>query len=172
MDMPSLREIRLSGNRIEEVQRGAFHRLPALRVVDLSRNLLRHIHPEAFTQTAAGLEELYLEGNLMTRASELRTVLSQLPRLRHLDASDNRIEELPEGSLRGHGALERLHLDRNGLRRLHRDAFSALPALRELRLRNNSLAGVVDAPFWNLPALKVGGDVGGGVDSRRSVRGC
>ncbi|XP_049772854.1 protein artichoke [Schistocerca cancellata] len=156
VELPSLRELRLADNRIEEVQRGAFHRVPALRVLDLSRNLLRRIHPEAFLQGSgkAGVEELYLEGNQLSSASELRSALSQLPRLRFLDASGNRVSELEGGALHGHGALEQLHLERNGLRRLHRGALRALPALRELRLRNNSLAGAVDAPFWDLPALK------------------
>ncbi|GLG92375.1 Protein artichoke [Gryllus bimaculatus] len=146
VDLPQLRELHLVGNRVMEVERGAFHRVPALRTLDLSANAVRR--------------ELRLRNNALVLPEELRAVLAALPRLRFLDASHNLLAELPPGALRGgHAALEQLHLDHNRLRRMGRNAFAAFPALRELRLRNNSLADgpdtFQDMPWWDLPALKV-----------------
>lgn len=53
-----------------------------------------------------------------------------------------------------HGTLEQLHLNHNNIRIIERDALMAMPSLRELRLKNNSLSDLLPMPFWNLPALK------------------
>lgn len=83
-----------------------------------------------------------------------------LPTLRRLDVSDNGLEELGWAALgpSGHPALERLYADNNRIRLVRRDALSALPALLELHLRNNSLdeRALLDSGSpWNLPGLKV-----------------
>ena len=153
--MPSLHEIALAGNRIAELQRGAFDRLPALRKLDWRRNRVRRVHPATFLQQARTLEELWLTANSLDHVAETLALLDSLPRLRYLDLSYNFIEEVPFGAFRGHPTLERLHLDHNRIQHIQREAFTAMPALRELRLRNNSLTSFVDGPFWNLPALKV-----------------
>ncbi|XP_012274097.1 protein artichoke [Orussus abietinus] len=155
VDLPTLSRLYLSRNAITEIFPGAFQRLPALRVVDLNHNLVRRIHPDFFPRgSASGLEEMWLVNNDLGRVAELRSVLEALPRLKFLDVSRNRLEEIPFGALRGHPTLERLHLDHNGLSFLQRETFTAMPALRELRLRNNSLSNLLEGPFWNLPALK------------------
>jgi Leucine-rich repeat (LRR) protein len=91
---------------------------------------------------------------------QVRPWLSHLPTLRRLDVSDNGLEELGWAALgpEGHPTLERLTLDNNRLRVVRRDALTALPALLELHLRNNSLdeRSLLDAGSpWNLPGLKV-----------------
>lgn len=154
--LPSLSRLYLSRNRITEILPGAFQMLPMLRVLDLNANLISRIHPEFFIQrTGSALEELWIMHNDLSHVNELRSILEALPRLKLLDASFNHLEEIPFGALRGHSTLERLHLDHNRLTFLQRETFSAMPALRELRLRNNSLTNLLEAPFWNLPGLKV-----------------
>lgn len=156
VDIHPLRELHLPKNRITEIHRGAFHRLSALRLLDLSDNKIRRIHPEFFLQPFdSGLEELRIVHNELDDVTQLRIILEALPRLRFLDMSNNMIQDIKYGSLRGHGYLERLHLDHNSLKRVVREAFFAMPALRELRLSNNSLSNYLEMPLWNLPALKV-----------------
>jgi len=155
VDLPSLSEVTLAGNKITQLQRGAFDRLPALRRLDLSRNRVGRVHPEAFRQQSGSLEELWLTANAIEHVADVRATLDALPRLRYLELSYNYIEEVPFGALRGHSTLERLHLDHNRVQHIQREAFTAMPALRELRLRNNSLTSFADGPLWNLPALKV-----------------
>lgn len=156
VDIPPLRELHLFKNSIGDIHRGAFHRLPGLRLLDLSDNKIRRIHPEFFLQPYdSGLEEFRIVNNQLDDILQLRIILEALPRLKFLDISGNRLQDITYGSLRGHSFLERLHMDHNQLRRVVRDAFVAMPALRELRLKNNSMSNYLEMPLWNLPALKV-----------------
>ncbi|CAH2104910.1 unnamed protein product [Euphydryas editha] len=155
VDQPMLETLYLSNNNINVIHHGAFHRVPKLRVIDLNYNEIIRIHPESFLQqSGSGVEELSLIGNKIMHISEFRSLLDALPRLRYLDMSDNLLQEIPRGALRGHPNLERLHLNRNNLKFIDADSFTAMPALRELHLSNNSLNDLNEGPFWNLPALK------------------
>ncbi|XP_049865245.1 protein artichoke [Pectinophora gossypiella] len=155
VDQPMLEKLYLSNNNINIIHHGAFHRVPKLRIVDLNYNQISQIHPESFLQqSGSGVEELTLIGNQIMHISEFRALLDALPRLRFLDMSDNLLQEIPRGALRGHPNLERLHLNKNNIKFIQADAFMTMPALRELHLRNNSLTDMIEGPFWNLPALK------------------
>ncbi|KAI5635402.1 leucine rich repeat domain-containing protein [Phthorimaea operculella] len=155
VDQPMLEKLYLANNNINVIHHGAFHRVPKLRVVDLNYNNINQIHPESFMQqSGSGVEELTLIGNQIMHISEFRALLDALPRLRFLDLSDNLLQEIPRGALRGHPNLERLHLNKNNIKFIQADAFMAMPALRELHLSNNSLTDMIEGPFWNLPALK------------------
>ncbi|CAG9784598.1 unnamed protein product [Diatraea saccharalis] len=155
VDHPMLENLLLSKNKINVIHHGAFHRVPKLRVVDLNHNKITKIHPESFLQqSGSGVEELTLIGNQIMYISEFRALLDALPRLRFLDLSENLLQEIPRGALRGHPSLERLHLNKNNIKYIQADAFVAMPALRELHLKNNSLSEMYEGPFWNLPALK------------------
>jgi Leucine-rich repeat (LRR) protein len=154
-ELPFLRELFLNENQIVEIQYGAFHRTPNLKIVHLESNFLRKVHPESFLQASgSGVEMMHIQQNHISRIEEMRSLLDALPMLRFLDLSNNKLEEIPFGALRGHGTLEQLHLNNNRLRVIDRDGFMAMPGLRELRLKNNSLSDVLPMPFWNLPNLK------------------
>ncbi|CAK1549694.1 unnamed protein product [Leptosia nina] len=155
VDQPMLEILLLSHNKINIIHHGAFHRVPKLRVVDLNYNEIIRIHPESFLQpSGSGVEELTLIGNKIMHISEFRSLLDALPRLKFLDMSENYLQEIPRGALRGHPSLERLHLNKNNIKFIENDAITAMPALRELHLNNNSLSDMSEGPFWNLPALK------------------
>ncbi|XP_055837767.1 protein artichoke [Episyrphus balteatus] len=154
VDLPSLTELYLNDNQITEIKYGAFYRTPNLKRVYLHNNHIKKIHPESFLQkSGTGIENLFIYHNEIERVDELRSLLDSLPTLKFLDISNNNLESIPFGELRGHGTLEQLHLNNNNIRSIGRDAFMAMPALRELRLRNNSLSENLPRPFWNLPGL-------------------
>ncbi|XP_004929212.4 protein artichoke [Bombyx mori] len=155
VDQPMLENLFLANNNISIIHHGAFHRVPKLRIVDLNYNKIRQIHPESFLQhSGSGVEELTLIGNEIRHISEFRALLDALPRLKFLDLSDNLLQEIPRGALRGHPSLERLHLNKNSIKFIQTDSFVAMPSLRELHLSNNTLSDVNEGPFWDLPALK------------------
>lgn len=84
--------------------------------------------------------------------------MAVLTSLVRLDVSENGIAELAWAALGPHQNLERLVLDSNHVRVVRRDALSALPALIDLKMRNNSLDeySLLDRGSpWNLPGLKV-----------------
>nr|XP_032530182.1 protein artichoke-like isoform X1 [Danaus plexippus plexippus]XP_032530183.1 protein artichoke-like isoform X1 [Danaus plexippus plexippus]XP_032530185.1 protein artichoke-like isoform X1 [Danaus plexippus plexippus] len=155
VDLPMLEVLYLTNNNINIIHHGAFYRVAKLRKVDLNYNEIIRIHPESFLQqSGSGVEDLSLIGNQIMHISEFRSLLDALPRLRYLDMSENLLQEIPRGALRGHPSLERLHLNTNNIKFIDKDAFLAMPALRELHLSNNSLNDLNEGPFWNLPALK------------------
>ncbi|XP_068620779.1 protein artichoke-like [Battus philenor] len=155
VDQTMLETLSLAHNNINIIHHGAFHRVPKLREVDLNYNNVIRIHPESFLQqSSSGVEELNLIGNKIMHISEFRALLDALPRLKFLDMSDNLLQEIPRGALRGHPSLERLHLNSNSIKFIEGEAFMAMPALRELHLGKNSLGDMYEGPFWNLPSLK------------------
>lgn len=136
--------------------RAAFHRLPRLRSLDLSNNEIRVVHPESFLPPRDNIvEELWLNNNHIEHSFTLKILLDSLPNLRLLDMSNNYLEDLSQGIVQNHLSLEMLILENNKLLKLGRESFVGLPSLRELKLRNNSLAYHLGTPYWNLPALKV-----------------
>lgn len=155
VDIPPLTELFMNDNKITEIHRGSFHRLPSLIKLDLSNNKIQRIHPEFLLQSYdSQLEEISLVNNQLDHVMYLTTILETLPRIKFLDMSNNHIQDIMFGALRGHPTLERLHLNNNFLRRVVREAFSGMPSLRELRLSNNSLSNYLEMPLWNLPNLK------------------
>lgn len=136
--------------------RAAFHRLPRLRSLDLSNNIIRVVHPESFFPPRENpIEDLWLNNNLIEHSATLRALLETLPNLRLLDFSNNLLEEIAYGTVTNHLHLEMLILENNRIQRLGREAFIGLPSLRELKLANNSINYHIGTPYWNLPALKV-----------------
>ncbi|XP_039216491.1 vasorin [Crotalus tigris] len=101
----------------------SFAGLPALRLLDLSQNLI---------------------------ASLPRNVFQPLPGLHNLDLSSNQLQEVTNESFHGLRLLERLYLDCNQLQIIHPAAFDSLENLLELKLQDNQLQTV---PPLNLPTL-------------------
>ncbi|XP_059481196.1 protein artichoke isoform X2 [Neocloeon triangulifer] len=158
VSLMGLRYLSLSGNQIREVGPGAFHILPNLEVLDLSNNNLMRLHPQAFTPRAAPrMQELNLARNSLGHLGEVRPWMATLTSLVRLDVSENGINELAWAALGPHPNLERLNLDGNRIQMVRRDALSALPALIDLKMRNNSIDEYLllerGSP-WNLPSLK------------------
>ncbi|XP_030054932.1 trophoblast glycoprotein [Microcaecilia unicolor] len=128
-----LSALNLSGNGVTSVESEAFAQLPALRLLDLSRNNISYFSPDAFGASSP-LTELVLS-NSHYNAS----VVSQVG------------QALAGGAL---GNLTHLDLARNQLLYLPEDAFGALPALLHLDLRDNSLLALRAGVFRHLPRLR------------------
>lgn len=76
------------------------------------------------------------------------------PRARDLLLDRNRVHTLPPGAFAGAGALLRLDLRENGLRRVHARAFWGLGALQQLDLGANQLDALAPGTFSALRALR------------------
>uniref|UniRef100_A0A8B9EWA7 Trophoblast glycoprotein n=1 Tax=Amazona collaria TaxID=241587 RepID=A0A8B9EWA7_9PSIT len=130
--LPDLSALNLSGNHLRAVEAGALA-LPALRQLDLSGNPLLSLSPQAFGEGGSPLEELALRGALRDHG-----VLLSLATM------------LQSGALHN---LSRLELADNGLLLLPPGMFTALPALQQLDLSNNSLVGLGNVSFQGLGQL-------------------
>uniref|UniRef100_A0A6J0TRF0 Extracellular matrix protein 2-like n=1 Tax=Pogona vitticeps TaxID=103695 RepID=A0A6J0TRF0_9SAUR len=151
---PSLRELHLDSNHIEEVAESVLNKTVNLTVLVLSNNKLQEdrIAPRAWIDHPK-LEALDLSHNLLVH------VPSFLPRhLKQLTLHHNRIERIP-GYVFAHmkPGLEFLHLSHNVLRDDGIDAVSFLGlhhSLAELLLDNNQLQSIPRG-ILNLRGLQV-----------------
>ncbi|KRZ83260.1 Slit -like protein 3 protein [Trichinella sp. T8] len=133
---PSLRRLNLSRNGLIQVDRRAFGALSGLQVLDLSYNAIDQLSTSCFDD-AVSLRELYLQGN---RLSGLQGVLVNLPALRLVDVSSNRLSTLDLGLLPAE--LERLDAAHNNLRKVTyfiRRSRGWSSKLRYADFANNSL---------------------------------
>nr|XP_003468194.2 LOW QUALITY PROTEIN: podocan-like protein 1 [Cavia porcellus] len=173
---PSLTELNLAYNRLTSARlhRRAFHRLPALRCLDLAgnqltrmpaglpgvlralrlqRNQLRTLEPESLAGLGQ-LQELGLAHNRLRVGDIWPGTWHELQALQVLDLSHNELSfvppDLPE-------SLEVLHLQGNRISHVGPDAFLSTPRLRALYLRANRLhlTSIEPQAFLGLPHLRV-----------------
>ncbi|XP_029995354.1 extracellular matrix protein 2 [Sphaeramia orbicularis] len=154
---PSLQELEINENLIEEVTEQALRGCIHLRVLDMSHNLLHQqgIDPHAWRH-ARSLETLDLSHNQFT------SVPMNLPRpLRKLDLQHNNITQIPAFTFRHlRPGLQSLHLSHNALSNEGVQRYSFVGSYRslgELFLDNNSLREVPRCvrQFKNLQLLRL-----------------
>ncbi|OQV18318.1 hypothetical protein BV898_07522 [Hypsibius exemplaris] len=111
----SLEELYLDDNDITFLRKDSIPRLPNLRTLSMSRNMLQSLSAGLFTS---------------------------LPNLTRLNLKENRIGTIPANTFSSSKSqlqlLEELELSENGLSQIYRGAFDGLPKLRSLMLGGNS----------------------------------
>ncbi|XP_050309362.1 protein artichoke [Anthonomus grandis grandis] len=197
-DLPSLRKLDLSGNELKYIDPAAFAPTPSLEHINVSYNHLATLHPATFRHLLGlyeldvsnnmlvefvpglprGLEYLHLKNNEITVIPVAPTPDLDLPMLRMLDLSGNKIEviskerltslpqlrrlylrynllkKIEDGSLKGLDRLETLDLSHNGLVHLGANTFKHQTELRDLNLGNNRIEFVAMECFHYAPYLK------------------
>ncbi|KAL2098942.1 hypothetical protein ACEWY4_005422 [Coilia grayii] len=121
------------------------------RLLDLSKNKLRSLAPQNFSQLQQ-LEDLDLSANLLSSV-EPGSFRAQ-PRLRYLRLRGNQLTLLPRGALAGLGDLRLLDLSQNKLVILLDGAFEEQLRLETLELSDNELVFVAPRAFVGLPSLR------------------
>ncbi|XP_076284173.1 podocan-like [Lasioglossum baleicum] len=106
----------------------------ALRLLDLSHNLLYHL-PDSMFQHTSNLESLLLSNNMFSIMPDVQA----LSQLRGLVLSHNRINEVAD---RKSNSLKMLSLRGNGISQINATAFQGLTALEMLDLSENKLASL------------------------------
>ncbi|KAG7213765.1 hypothetical protein KM043_002988 [Ampulex compressa] len=176
LNLESLERIRLSGNRLQEIDEGTFQHLYNLSSIDLSHNEIERIESGAFV-SLVNLYELNLRGNRLTSFAgehfntgtglELldlsRNRIGQLsptaflvhPRLRRIDLSGNQLRHFPSDFVKPLQFLESMDLSRNLLRSVEEFAFSQIGRLRELCLAGNRIESVDELAFHNSTQLQL-----------------
>jgi len=169
----NLTELDLSLNRIVALPDGLFDSCTALRVVDLSRNILIKFETSTF-QNLVNLEELYLSSNFIkeidsymfrcnkkliklglnnNKISKLnKDFFRGLCQLTHLHLAYNEIVSLPEGPF--DSCLQMMNFSHNKLINLETSLFNSLVNLTRLDLSNNEIMSLPDGIFQNLTNLK------------------
>ncbi|NXW63214.1 LRC32 protein, partial [Eurystomus gularis] len=135
--LPQLRSLLLGSNRLDSdylANGRAFHLLRNIELLDLSANNLESHMAGWYISNLPRLRTLDLSGNKMSRL--LAGIFRSSPRLRELDLSNNYIMEIEEGAFE---ALEELEVVNLALNSLHCISGFSLTQLRVLNLSHNAL---------------------------------
>uniref|UniRef100_A0A8C9W355 Leucine rich repeat containing G protein-coupled receptor 5 n=1 Tax=Scleropages formosus TaxID=113540 RepID=A0A8C9W355_SCLFO len=123
-----LEELRLAGNDLTHIPKGAFSGLFNLKVLMLQNNQLRQVPSEA---------------------------LRNLRRLQSLRLDANHIHSVPPGCFKGLTSLRHLWLDDNALTEVPVQALGELSSLQAMTLALNKISHIPDHAFANLSSLVV-----------------
>ncbi|XP_029163708.1 lutropin-choriogonadotropic hormone receptor isoform X2 [Nylanderia fulva] len=125
-------KIDLTNNNITDIPIGAFHQFLNLEILFLRRNHLQTIHNDAFINLGS-LCVLELDENYLTN---IPVAVVNLPGLKDLSISNNRIEQLAGDALRHADDLVSLDLRGNPIKEIHEETFQNLGKLRKLIISN------------------------------------
>ncbi|KAI9254821.1 hypothetical protein BY458DRAFT_549629 [Sporodiniella umbellata] len=147
-EVPSLKYLNISKNKIKNLKNGNLERIPNLRSLDLSNNKISEI-PQSFNKGFRQLTSLNISGNRLTTFPRL---ICNIVSLTHLDISFNRIGELPLeiGQLAN---LIELYAIASHIQGTLPASFIQLTKLTTLDIRQNFITAL--NVVFDLPALEV-----------------
>lgn len=148
----SVQILMLDHNNISNISEDAFKNMVHLRILDLSYNSIDSLSENVFANTK--LEGLNLSKNNF--AAVPSGILGSIKEsLRHLDLSQNQIENISSESVSRLVKLQALNLSSNHITFLHEQSFHGLNFLVELDLSHNPLHKILhESPFSSLVALR------------------
>ncbi|XP_058046905.1 leucine-rich repeat-containing G-protein coupled receptor 5 isoform X2 [Ahaetulla prasina] len=146
-----LEELRLAGNSLTYIPRGAFAGLFRLKVLMLQNNLLRQVPSEAL-QNLHSLQSLRLDANHISFIPS--NCFSGLMSLRYLWLDDNSLTEIPAQAFRSLPALQAMTLALNKIYYIPDYAFGNLSNLVVLHLHNNRINFLGKKCFSGLHSLE------------------
>ncbi|KAM6215906.1 leucine-rich repeat-containing G-protein coupled receptor 5 isoform 2-T2 [Rhynchocyon petersi] len=146
-----LEELRLAGNSLTYIPRGAFAGLYSLKVLMLQNNQLRQVPTEAL-QNLRSLQSLRLDANHISYVPP--NCFSGLHSLRHLWLDDNALTEIPVQAFRSLSALQAMTLALNKIHHIPDYAFGNLSSLVVLHLHNNRIHSLGKKCFDGLHSLE------------------
>ncbi|XP_041727934.1 trophoblast glycoprotein-like [Coregonus clupeaformis] len=158
--LEQLTDLYLTGNQVELVDHNVFNNLPNLRLLDLSNNRILNFSAQAFPDYNK-LLDLNLSRAFYNHTSmdELFSLLRSggALQLTSLDLSNNDLVVLPEGMFSHLSNLTILNLQNNSLIFIRNGTLS-VPPLRELDLRDNALRELPNTTLMDFslkPGLQV-----------------
>ncbi|XP_066490605.1 leucine-rich repeat-containing G-protein coupled receptor 5 [Tiliqua scincoides] len=146
-----LEELRLAGNGLTHIPKGAFAGLFRLKVLMLQNNLLRQVPSEAL-QNLHTLQSLRLDANHISVVPP--NCFNGLASLRHLWLDDNALTEIPVQAFKSLPALQAMTLALNKIHHIPDYAFGNLSSLVVLHLNNNRIYSLGKKCFDGLHSLE------------------
>lgn len=133
----NVREIDLSSNKLQIINKGMFNNFTSLRKLKLNRNQISRIYENSFFGLTK-LETLDLSENNL---NALTNVFFPLKNLQHLNLSRNNIEFIHNNYF-NNWLLQHLDISHNNLRKVSPGALQQLPNLARLLLTDNPHLGI------------------------------
>ncbi|TRY93675.1 hypothetical protein DNTS_001124 [Danionella cerebrum] len=149
-----LTHLYLSGCQVEELGYMAFKNLPQLHLLDLSDNNILQLNSEPWRKDNK-IEILNLSNALYNHSyivSLSNTLKHNLPKVLHLNLSNNDLVFLPEGIIAGLPLLTILDLRNNSLVSFRNITFGNT-ALEKLDLRDNAFKNLPNATLLELSSI-------------------
>ncbi|XP_075787932.1 leucine-rich repeat-containing G-protein coupled receptor 5 isoform X3 [Pelodiscus sinensis] len=146
-----LEELRLAGNGLTYIPKGAFAGLFSLKVLMLQNNELKQVPNEAL-QNLRSLQSLRLDANHINYVPP--NCFSGLVSLRHLWLDDNSLTEIPVQAFQSLPALQAMTLALNKIHHIPDYAFGNLSSLVVLHLHNNRIYSLGKKCFDGLHSLE------------------
>ncbi|KAH8336772.1 hypothetical protein KR059_002648 [Drosophila kikkawai] len=146
-----LKHLVLANNHITIISHEALAVLPALRTLDLSRNLIHSIEANSFPKPNS-LAHLILSFNEIANVHE--NSLEDLKNLTDLELNNNRLSSLPMGVFRNLNRLKKLALNYNHLE-INWSTFRGLLSLKNLQLKSNKIRGLQDGVFHVMHSIEI-----------------
>jgi len=131
---PRLRYLNLEKNLITDIS-GVFNLLNSLQVLNLGRNTISEITPDAF-RDMTNLLQVDLSRNAIQR---LQPGVFENAYLTQVNMSGNQLEEIQEESFSNLEILEVVDLSNNKISSIKNGAFNRIPHLKTLHLQGNLL---------------------------------
>ncbi|XP_076639572.1 leucine-rich repeat domain-containing glycoprotein 150 [Colletes latitarsis] len=135
--MQSVIYVNLKNNKLRELDSVTFDSLELLDELDLSNNLLTEIPVDLFYNNE--IQTLRVAGNNLTTLSTIKA-----PKLKILDASNNKIKIITKDDLSSMTLLDQLILSSNDLKTIHQNTFADLKQITHLDISNNRLTTWTD----------------------------
>ncbi|XP_033756241.1 uncharacterized protein LOC117338985 [Pecten maximus] len=153
-NMPALRHLDLSSNRIEKLYRETFQETK-LKTLIISDNPLSSIERDFFRGfiSLSNLQITQTSLRLLQTSAPQQSVLKHLTDLKYLDLSFNLIEEIPRKAFDDMRSLKQLNLSHNPVTSVDISAFLGMHSLRDLRLTYTNLKQIRQGTFDDFTSL-------------------
>ncbi|XP_038674877.1 relaxin receptor 2-like isoform X1 [Scyliorhinus canicula] len=146
-----LRRLYISQNRITVLKPRVFQDLHRLHFLSLDDNLISKISPRLFIGLKT-LLVLSMVNNLLEKLPK-RTICAEMPNVRWLDFSNNRIKSLDYSTFLNCDKLLGLYLQHNEITTISEKAFAPLCRLIELEVSSNKIQELPKYSFKNVKLL-------------------
>lgn len=130
----NLKKLILRECKLMTIQKNGLSGLAIMIELDLSKNSLKTLQPDAFRETAK-IRWILLNDNLIEKLDD--GLFNNLPFLQKVDLSNNRIKQIGVKTFMNVPKLNILRLDGNKMEHLKIDALSALTSLSNLDVHDN-----------------------------------
>lgn len=137
----NLEVLKLSKNRLENIDSDVFDGQNSLIKISLDRNKIKNLPDEIFSFTTE-LQTLRLENNNLKVLSE--NLLQNLPNLKEFFINDNKIEKLTADTFKNNKNLEILDVSNNKLKFIESQILVGLKSLRKINFGGNECMKKVD----------------------------
>uniref|UniRef100_A0A158R476 LRRCT domain-containing protein n=1 Tax=Syphacia muris TaxID=451379 RepID=A0A158R476_9BILA len=144
-ELYELRILDLNNNKLKNVPRSSFSGVPRLRQLRLEGNVLENLDSDVFKSLSRSLEVLDLSNNNF--ANVPAAAISYTRNLKYFDLSCNKITTIRDGEFKNLNKIIEIRLNGNSIEDFYGSAFGNSKQLQYLYLQENAISKVASLNF-------------------------